>query len=606
VNGSGQAGKLADAKTDRIKTTEVNMMKQPFSLKQFGLLLLLTVLLAGCGMLEVGLEPAPIPVTATTAASATTAATATPAVAQSDATATPAVAVTATDTPATGTFDRVNIFLIAMDDDGRTGKRIGCGDSAVAVELPVAPTSAPLRAALDELLSLPGALYGESGLYNALHQSDLAVAGITIENRKATIQLTGSYLLGGTCDDPRFVAQLEETVLQFNTIDAVDIFINGTSLRDIVNQASPGELYGLQVAYVHDSNIFLWRERAETIQLTTSGGVEEVQMSDDGRYIAFRRGGELWVVDSSGANERRLVSAADFEATAGSGKRLGLNRFQWVPAAYILAFNSREEFDAPGLILSDDLRLVNAITGEQTLLLEPGAGGEFYYSPDGAQIAVVTPGNISLMNTDGSNRRQVLTYTPVLTYSEYQYYAKPVWASDGQELMVVIPPADPLAQPVQNTSLFRLPVDGRPGHLVQSITAHSLYSGPALSPDLRYVAFLQPTGENQYDLRLSRVEGEPIIYARDVQELLGWAPDSEKFIFAHDFSVKQLGRVDSPPRTLIETVVMVTDIRWVDSERFLFFSQSVRGWDLTLGHVDGTTTIITAVAGAPTQYDFAD
>ena len=157
------------------------------------------------------------------------------------ATATPVpVAPTATpaprNTPATARDNMsVKIFMIAMEDNGRTGKKIGCNDSAVAVTRTIARTNAPLTAAYHELLSLHDHDYGQSGFYNALWSSRLSVKGITIIAGRATVNLTGQLSLGGVCDNPRVAAQLAETALQFPTVRTVDVLINGVPLEQLLS-----------------------------------------------------------------------------------------------------------------------------------------------------------------------------------------------------------------------------------------------------------------------------------------------------------------------------------------------------------------------------------
>ncbi len=131
-------------------------------------------------------------------------------------------------------FTQVKIFLIALEDNGKSGPAVGCGDSAVGVNRVVAPTNAPLKAALNELLSLHERDYGQSGLYNALHRSDLTLQSATISNGKATIKLTGKLKMGGECDDPRVEAQLTQTALQFSTVSSVEIFVNDTPLKNLL------------------------------------------------------------------------------------------------------------------------------------------------------------------------------------------------------------------------------------------------------------------------------------------------------------------------------------------------------------------------------------
>ena len=131
----------------------------------------------------------------------------------------------------------VQIFLIALDDQGVSGKLVGCGDSAVPVVVNIPPTQGVLREALAHLLSLKDQFYGQSGLYNALYQSNLSLEDVRIENGQAIIQLSGQLRLGGVCDNPRVEAQLVETALQFATVKNVVISVNGRPLKEVLSEA---------------------------------------------------------------------------------------------------------------------------------------------------------------------------------------------------------------------------------------------------------------------------------------------------------------------------------------------------------------------------------
>jgi hypothetical protein len=135
-------------------------------------------------------------------------------------------------------FDSTQIYLIALEDEGQSGQEIGCGDSAIPVTINIEPTIAPLTAALENMFAIDEQYYGQSGLYNALHQSNLSVQGIDIDNGHATIALNGDLQMGGTCDTPRVEAQLRQTVLQYSTIDTVSVTINGQPLDDLLSAAS--------------------------------------------------------------------------------------------------------------------------------------------------------------------------------------------------------------------------------------------------------------------------------------------------------------------------------------------------------------------------------
>ena len=125
----------------------------------------------------------------------------------------------------------LKVFLIAMNDNGVSGKLVGCGDSAVAANVQIPYTTGVLRAALNKLLSIKDKNYGQSGLYNVLYQSNLQISALALKSGVATIHLTGKMTLGGECDNPRVQAELEETALQFSTVKSVSIYINNVLLQ---------------------------------------------------------------------------------------------------------------------------------------------------------------------------------------------------------------------------------------------------------------------------------------------------------------------------------------------------------------------------------------
>ncbi|MDK2980960.1 MAG: hypothetical protein PWQ55_1307 [Chloroflexota bacterium] len=142
------------------------------------------------------------------------------------------------DTPAVTAagLDHVNIYLVAIGDNGASGELIGCGDSLVPVEVKIEPTLGVLRAALTELFKLEGEeYYGQSGLYNALSRSHLEIDDLAVANGQAVVHISGQVVTGGECDIPRIEAQLRATALQFATVDQVTITINGTLLADVLD-----------------------------------------------------------------------------------------------------------------------------------------------------------------------------------------------------------------------------------------------------------------------------------------------------------------------------------------------------------------------------------
>lgn len=219
--------------------------------------LIVVLLLAGCGQFEVSIEPLPTSIPTNTveiptnpptiAVSPTVEANPTSTVVISSPTLALPTATKAQPVPPTSTMpstiapsataadQTVRIVLIELEGNGQAGPLVGCGDSAIPITVTIPRTQGVLRAALEKLLSAKQQFYGESGYYNALYQSDLQVASVKIEQGKAIIHLTGTIMLGGACDVPRVEAQIEQTALQFSTVNEVAVFVNDVPLGEVLS-----------------------------------------------------------------------------------------------------------------------------------------------------------------------------------------------------------------------------------------------------------------------------------------------------------------------------------------------------------------------------------
>jgi hypothetical protein len=209
--------------------------------------------LAACGQFEVSIQPLQTSVPTNTAAIPTntsiavaspttqvnpTATMVVPSAILAISTATQAAPTSTVSVPPTSTTaaeQNVKIVLIELEGNGQAGPLVGCGDSAIPINVTIPRTQAVLRATLEKLFSAKQQFYGESGYYNALYQSDLQVDRVTIEQGKATIHLTGTITLGGICDAPRVEAQIEQTALQFSTVNEVAVFVNDVPLEDVLS-----------------------------------------------------------------------------------------------------------------------------------------------------------------------------------------------------------------------------------------------------------------------------------------------------------------------------------------------------------------------------------
>lgn len=131
--------------------------------------------------------------------------------------------------------DKVKIFLVSLEDEGKQGKKIGCNDSLVPQEVEILDTQDKVAAALEALLEFKDNNYQKGGLYSGLAYANLEVDDVIISNSQAKVLLSGSLNLGGECDDPRVEEQLKATVLQFPYIKETEIFLNDKPLHEVLS-----------------------------------------------------------------------------------------------------------------------------------------------------------------------------------------------------------------------------------------------------------------------------------------------------------------------------------------------------------------------------------
>jgi hypothetical protein len=138
------------------------------------------------------------------------------------------------DAKATATIRKARVFLIAIEDHGTAGPAVGCGDSAVPVDLELPVAKPALWGSLEALLAA-GKGYDNRGLYNALANSPLRIQKIERAGGTARIYLTGYLEIGGECDSPRVLSQLTETATQFKDVDQAELFLDGKPLADLLS-----------------------------------------------------------------------------------------------------------------------------------------------------------------------------------------------------------------------------------------------------------------------------------------------------------------------------------------------------------------------------------
>lgn len=137
-----------------------------------------------------------------------------------------------TDDKATTVSKPLTIYYIAIEDNGIAGSMIGCGDSLVARDTAPITTTDLVKSSFQQLLAGKDQFIGQSGLYNALYQSNLTYLDSSVAGDTVTVNLTGTLKLAGECDNPRVQAQLEQTAKTAAGVAKATINLNNKPLAE--------------------------------------------------------------------------------------------------------------------------------------------------------------------------------------------------------------------------------------------------------------------------------------------------------------------------------------------------------------------------------------
>lgn len=156
----------------------------------------------------------------------------------------PAPSSSATDTQSSApapssakeTTAALTIFYVAVDDQGKSGPKIGCGDSMVATESAPETFTNQVETSIKMLLNDKSSEHGQSGLVNALAASDLRFVNSKVSGDEVAVDLSGTVSSGGTCDDPRIIEQLKYTAKTAAGVGSARILIDGIDIEKVLSQ----------------------------------------------------------------------------------------------------------------------------------------------------------------------------------------------------------------------------------------------------------------------------------------------------------------------------------------------------------------------------------
>jgi WD40 repeat protein len=376
-------------------------------------------------------------------------------------------------------------------------------------------------------------------------------------------------------------------------------------------------------AFVKDGNIQVWDDATQqTRTIVDSGDVIAVTMSDDGKVIAYLRRSEvqvaenewfeqsaLWAVDRNGGNPRELVSAQSLRQrlNAAEGDSTNIPQMQWIPGTHRLLYNGWKylvQAEGESHAIPEGLFLIDADSLTATELVPAGNALRFEISPDGQQVALITPEGLSYINVDGSNFRQnVLTYpgagvpTPIFPVG--------VWTQDSSAFVITGFSEQTTADDI-NLTIWRVPVDGSAPEALADIQ-RSHPDSVTFSPDGKYMAFIQATESQPSEIAgwfIAPLTPEPGPLA--IPNKIGfeqyanvqWSPAGDPFTS----NLQKLCPNAASDKDICDARIHfggnTVAIQWIDGNSVLFLSRdpSVLFWgkmDFTVNQ-DGTTIPIAA------------
>jgi WD40 repeat protein len=382
--------------------------------------------------------------------------------------------------------------------------------------------------------------------------------------------------------------------------------------------APPVPIGTIMVAFVKDGNIQVWDEATQqTRTIVNTGDVFSVTVSDDGQIIAFTRGSwvgdvldgyeqfALWAMNRDGGNPRELISAQDLRQRINPSERDSSNFYQlgWVPQSHHLIFSGTKYIvQAEGLshAIPQGAYLVDTDKGSVTVLAEAAETVRFLPSPDGKQIALMSPSDVGFINADGSNRRQ-----DVLTYAEVGLagprFPTGVWTQDSRAFVMT---GSFERDPGFNIdfTIWRTPMDGSSPEALATVTG-SDPSSVTFSPDGKRAAFLQTTDQQSPEIAGWFIT--PLIpeagtlalpyYGKETSFAnLHWSPAGDAFAIKDQDLLQLCPNATQDSQVCGEPIHLgsgiITALQWVDTSRFLF--EGIEPNTLSLGKLDGTITPI--------------
>jgi WD40 repeat protein len=363
------------------------------------------------------------------------------------------------------------------------------------------------------------------------------------------------------------------------------------------SEASQGTRGSAVVVFVKDGDILVWDEATgQSRTIFESGNVYRVELSDDGRLVAFVRRSAfevdgtahhesaLWVVERNGDDPRELVSAGALrqQVKASGSDTIDLPLLEWIPNSHRLLYSGSiiPDYASRGFFLIDADTLASAeIVPPEDYVLEAVP------SPDGEHIGLLHGPPLEppyFVNVDESLSGQVTYIRSTWVQPSPDGLG---WTQDSTALLVKV------GSRGQVFTIWRVPVDGAAAQPLITLRGEE----EQLAPDGSVVFVLRSTGPFQPSERFVALlpEGLGPLAVLPSPVGLSWSPSSTAYVVGDEEmsplcpNAAQAIEVCEPSIPFGEPIQW---LEWLDRERFLYLTYVPKR--LMLGSLDGSATLI--------------
>ena len=306
---------------------------------------------------------------------------------------------------------------------------------------------------------------------------DEAADAVERDLRRAWITLLSFVVLActlvvGSCRAdsplPRGPVESASPATVEDSADTTSSLIDGLAGTEIQMSESGGELpAGALVSFTDASGLWSFEGAGPSERLVEGSDIDRIRIAPDGRRILYFQGpSDAWkpIQDWHVYHREAAISEAlplpevlepDPDIVADYGAEWVtryVEQLEWTPrldpelGAVWMAFRTSDSAkppEGPGWShRQDDLWLIDLVERTSTVILPPGQGGHFSYSPDGSKIALASTeysagsSTVAVANFDGSERRTLLEHMHLNSGTDYSPFADPKWKADGSAILV--------------------------------------------------------------------------------------------------------------------------------------------------------------------------